>query len=102
MTKRLPPRSDDPQIASPDEVAAAGDADPLVELVETGRAVARGPVGLAFGISLDVRPVQAFCEALARAIELADADVSKREAAVEKRERALAPKKRRRQRLPKP
>lgn len=96
MTRRLPPPPPSDDIATQDEVDGAVDGDAAVEFVETDRVMARGPRGLAFGISLDVRPMQGFCEALARAIERADADVAKREAAVEKRERALAAKKRKR------
>lgn len=95
MTKRLPPPPADPQIATQDEVDGALDEDAPVELVETKRAAYAGPRGLCFSISVDCRPTQALLHGLAGMIEAADAGVSKREAAVEKREKALAAKGRR-------
>jgi hypothetical protein len=54
--------------AKPHELARARDDDASVELVETDRAVAVMPHGLAFGIRLNVEPTQALLRSLVRAL----------------------------------
>lgn len=63
----MPP--DDLVLPGADEVRGAVDGDAPAQLVETRRAVEHGGTGLAFGISIDVRPMQAFARALARVLE---------------------------------
>jgi hypothetical protein len=66
LTRRLPHPD---AIATDEEVSEAHDLDSPVELVETGRAVARGPVGLAFAVAIDLSPTTALLEHLADALD---------------------------------
>ncbi len=65
MPKELPPSTE----VTDDELARARDGDALVELHEKDRALAQGPHGLCFALSLDLRPTLAFVDAVADALE---------------------------------
>jgi hypothetical protein len=68
MVKDLPPLRPEPELATPEEIVRARDADASAELVATSLEVERGPRGLAVGIHIDLRPTTRLLEAIVRAL----------------------------------